>query len=57
MTPLNQRKTITMDYEEYLNIESRSNAFEIVITDIFNMNSLEELKTKYLEIASLIKHT
>lgn len=47
MTSLNQRKAITMDYEEYIKLEKAYNAFYVVITDIMNAKSLEDIKQKY----------
>lgn len=54
-TPIIQRKTITMDYEEYLKLEKMANSFGFIITDIINAESLDNLKSKYLKILDEIQ--
>ena len=54
-TPITQRKAITMDYEEYLKLEKRANSFGLIITDIINSESLDNLKSKYLKILDEIQ--
>ncbi len=46
-TPLTERKIISMDYEEYLKLEKRAIAFNVVIKDIINAKSLDELQLSY----------
>ena len=46
-TPLTERKIISMDYEEYLKLEKSAIAFNVVIKDIINAKSLDELQLSY----------
>lgn len=54
-TPIIQRKAITMDYEEYLKLEKRANSFGVIVTDIMNAESLDDLKLKYSKILDEIQ--
>jgi hypothetical protein len=55
--PLTQRKIITMDYEEYIKLEKYTSAFRVVVDDIMNAKSIEDLREKYAIMLDKINNT
>ena len=51
--PLFQRKVITMDYEDYLKLENKSEAFNKIILDIMNEKPFDKIISDILDTKTL----